>query len=57
MYTISQKLTKCKHYFCLNYQANICKEGGSAILELALLGRDTVIAKDADSQMQLTEPL
>lgn len=57
MYTISQKLTKCKHYFCLNYQADICKEGGSAILELALLGRDTVIAKDADSQMQLTEPL
>lgn len=27
------------------------------LLELKVLGGDTVIAKDADSKMQLTEPL
>lgn len=32
-------------------------EGGSVLLELKVLGGDTVIAKDVDSKRQLTEPL
>lgn len=32
-------------------------EGGSVLLELKVLGSDTVIAKDVDSKRQLTEPL
>lgn len=45
------------YYSCLYYLTDICKEGGSVILELKVLGSDTVIAKDADSKMQLTDPL
>lgn len=41
----------------LFYLADICKEGGSELSELKVLGGDTVIAKDVDSKRQLTEPL
>lgn len=46
-----------KHLLLLLYLADICKEGGFVILELKVLGGDTVIAKDVDSKRQLTEPL
>lgn len=39
------------------FYLDICKEGGSELLELKVLGGDTVIAKDVDSKRQLTEPL
>lgn len=52
------KLQKLLHYYsCLFYLADICKEGGSELPELKVLGGDTVIAKDVDSKRQLTEPL
>ncbi len=49
--------TDCKHLLLLFYLADICKEGGSELLELKVLGGVTIITKDVDSKRQLTEPL
>lgn len=51
--------TNCKLSLLLSILsiADICREGGSKLLELQVLGSDTVIAKDVDSKTQLTEPL
>lgn len=43
-----------KHLLFLFYPSDICEEGDSALREF---GGNTVIAKDADSKRQLTEPL
>lgn len=43
-----------KHLLVFFYLPDICEEGAS---ELEELGSHTVIAKDADSKRQLTEPL
>lgn len=43
-----------KHLLVFFYLPDICEEGAS---ELEKLGSRTVIAKDADSKRQLTEPL